>query len=366
MIEVLVFGLSSNKGGIETYLLKIWRNIDHNRFHFSFINMCGKNKKPCFYDELIKDGCIFYDVTPRRESIYKNIIDIQNLFKENHFDILHFNVNTLSYISPVLIALHNKCSVVVHSRSSNAEFNSISGYLHHINKVRLSRLNVKRIAVSEEAGKWLFGESSFDVFHNGVEIERFRFNVENRNIIRSEITDNNPFVIGHVGAFLPVKNHLFMLDVFEAYTKSNKNTELWFVGDGPLKEKINEEVKRRGLGNCVKLLGSRSDMGALYAGMDMLWLPSQFEGYPNVVIEAQCSGLPCLVSDKVPEEVLLADNCIQFSLGQSIESWCKKINEVNRQTNRNRSLAYIQMIEKGVSVEKEIRRIEHLYETVVR
>ena len=208
MVEVVLFGLSSNRGGIETYLYKIWNHIDHSQFHFNFIDMTGNDMLPCFYNELNKDGCSFYKITPRNISFKKNKEEIRKLFKDNHFDIFHFNVNTLSYLYPVEEALRNGCRVVVHSRNAgSAASGKLTRVLHEINKVRLSYMNVCRIAVSSMAGEWLFGKSKFKVFMNGVATEEFKYLEENRKKIREELRCSDKTVIANAGAFLPAKNH---------------------------------------------------------------------------------------------------------------------------------------------------------------
>ena len=128
--EILVFGLSSNRGGIETYLYKIASHINREQYHLSFINMDGKDKSPCFYKELQDLGCSFF----RSDSIRKNKQDLEDLFAQYHFDILHYNANTLSYIKPIIAALRHGCKVIIHSRSSGMTSRFITEALHHINK----------------------------------------------------------------------------------------------------------------------------------------------------------------------------------------------------------------------------------------
>lgn len=363
--EILVFGLSTNRGGIETYLLKIWRYIDHSRYHFSFIDMTGERNRPCFYDELSADGCDFYKITPRNESVIKNRMDIQDLFKRNRFDILHFNVNTLSYIYPIEIALRYKCKVIVHSRSSNAQLKLFTLLMHKKNRIKLSKMNVRRIAVSHAAGKWLFNNQAFDVYHNGVEAERFRFNRDDRLSIRKELKCDNNFVIGHVGAMLPVKNHSFMIDVFQKVINKEPTSVMCFVGDGPLRAELESKVKKLKLEKSIIFLGKRTDLPKLYSGMDALWLPSEFEGYPNVIAEAFCSGLPCLVSSNVPSDVLIGDCYYILSLKEKPERWADQLLLMNTIRDLDREHAFERMINRGASVEDEILRIQNLYENVL-
>ncbi len=365
MVEVLLFGLSENRGGIETYLEKIWRNIDHSQFHFSFIDMTGEGHRPCFYEELSRDGCDFYKVTPRNQSVIKNRIDIQNLFKNQKFDILHFNVNTLSYIYPVKVALKYNCKVIIHSRNSNTQLHSLASLLHGLNSKAITKLNVKRIAVSQAAGEWLFGNQEFEVYHNGVDVNRFRYDNTNRLKIRRELRCENSFVIGHVGVMLPVKNHLFMIDVFKRVIEKDPTAMLWFIGDGPLRTDLENTVKLQKLDRNILFLGKRSDLPLLYSGMDVLWLPSEYEGYPNVVAEAFCAGLPCLVSSNVPQDVLIGDYSIVLPLEESVEIWADRLLEMKDLKDLDRENAHERMRMKGASVDDEILRIQNLYERIL-
>ena len=366
MIEVLLFGLSKNRGGIETYLKKIWDNIDRAQFHFSFIDMTGEGRTPCFYDELSVSGCDFYKITPRNVSIRKNRADLEKLFKLKHFDILHFNVNTLSYILPVEEALKNECKVVIHSRSSNASTTRlITKLLHQVNKVRVQHMDLTRIAVSRMAGEWLFGNSSFKIYHNGVNTEIFRYSNENRKRIRKELGCEGKTVIANVGAFLPVKNHRFMVNAFEEFLKIRPTSSLWFIGDGPMRKEIEDFVVSKKLEGKVLFLGIRKDMPELYAAMDLFWFPSLYEGFGNVVLEAESEGVPCLLSNCVPKDTMIADNVFSFNLDRPLNEWAIKMDECANAQKANRELCYKEIEEKGASVKDEIIRLETLYKSIL-
>lgn len=366
MIEVLFFGLSTNRGGIETELYNIWKYIDHSQYHFNYIDMTGEGSLPCYYDELMHDGCSFYKITPRNVSINKNKEDIRRLFQDNHFDIFHFNVNTLSYLFPVQEALLNGCKVIVHSRSSGIAANGkLTRFLHSINRIRLSHMNVCRIAVSSMAGDWLFGKSHYEVYMSGIPTEEFKFTEENRKKIREALGCCSKVVIANVGAFLPAKNHAFMVNVFEKFLVAQPEAVLWFIGDGPGRPNIEHLVQKKGLTNKILFLGRRTDMQELYAGMDLFWFPSLYEGFGNVLLEAECEGVPCLISDCIPQDALLADNTFSFSLGETRENWIKKMMQALAAQKVDRTVCYKELEEKGASVEAEIKRLDKLYKSVV-
>lgn len=366
MIEVLLFGLSTNRGGIETYLYKIWNNINKEQFHFNFIDMTGEGNVPCFYEEFLATGCKFYKITPRNVSASQNKKDLKKLFTENHFDIFHFNVNTLSYIAPVEEALRAGCKVLVHSRNAGTSNKIITQIFHRINKVRLSKMNVERIAVSYMAGEWLFGESDFDVYHNGIETERYAFSKLERARIRGDMQAEEKIVFGNVGAFVPAKNHKFMVDTFEVLHKKNPNTVLWFIGGGPSKEEMEQYVQTKGLQEAIFFLGVRKDVASLYSAMDVFWLPSLYEGYANVLLEAQCEGLPCIVSDCIPQDALLADNTFSYSLKKGRVEWVEQLLLAAKAQKNDRTNCYKEMEKYGITIDAEIKRLENRYRSIMK
>lgn len=361
-IEVLHFGISSNPGGIETWAKKLWDHIDKEKFHFSFIDMTGEGNHPYFFTEYCDSGVTFYKITPRSVSLRRNRAEIKKLFKEHKFDILHFSVNTLSYILPVEEALKNDVKVVIHSRNGGASYNKLTRVLHQINKTRVKKFDVSRIAVSKLAGEWLFGKASFTVFNNGVDVKKFTFDTKKREAIRKEFKCDQKHVIGNVGAFLPAKNHEFIVNVFEKVCETDTNAVLWLVGEGPGKENIRKIVENKRLSDKVFFLGKRDDIDFVYAGLDCFFFPSLYEGFPNAVLEAECEGLPCIISDAITKEVIVGEDTTALSLPQGMGEWARKIIEIQKNQKKNREVGGKEVDEAGFSVEAEISRMEKLYE----
>jgi len=361
MIKILHYGLSSNRGGIETYLYKVYSEIDRSKFHFDFIDMTAN--KPCFFKEFSKMGSHFYKITPRKESILKYQMELNKLFKENKPDIFHCHLNTLSDITPVLIALKHNCKVIVHSRSSQAPKSVITKILHSLNSLRIPKNKITKIAVSKKAGIWLFGKNSdYHVINNGIDIAKFSYNKDMRKKWRDKLKFQDDLVIGHVGGLVEVKNHEFLLKVFNEILKLKHNAKLLLIGDGPLKNNLLERINEMGLANKVILLGSREDVSDILNAMDLFIFPSIYEGFGSAILEAQTSGLPCLISESIPSDVVIADDCIQKSLEEDAKEWALKAIELSNEKKRSKGQEIIE--EQGYSVETEIKKIEKIYTTI--
>lgn len=349
-------------GGIETYLLKLYTHINKKDFHFDFIDT--NTGEPCFYNEFKSMGCNFYKITPRNKSILKNKRELKALFANNNFDILHCHLNTLSYIQPILAALQSDCKVIVHSRNAGKSNSFLTDILHRFNSYRLPKSKIKMLAVSDFAGNWLFGKNSdVTVINNGIDINRFKFNELQRQKLRNQLGLNNNFVIGHIGAFLNAKNHKFLIQIFKNLVKLKPNARLILVGKGELEHQINEMIVREGLHNKVLMLGKREDIPALLSVMDVFVFPSFFEGFPNVLLEAQTSGLSCIVSDIITKEVEILSNYKRLSLNTSAQRWAEQI--INLEITSNRESMAVKIKTAGFSVGDEIRKIENIYYSLI-
>ena len=248
--------------------------------------------------------------------------------------------------------------------------NLISRGMHYINKARFRKTPICRIAVSDKAGEWLFGkESYFTVINNGVDIEAYRYSYLKRKRIRSEFgISDNTLVIGNVGAFLPAKNHMFLIDVFCEVLKEDKEAILLLAGDGEKRSQIHNRVIELGMDSNVLLIGNRSDIQDVFCAMDVLVMPSLFEGFPNVVLEAQTSGLPCVLSDIITREVEV-DNCTYISLQVSPNEWAKQIlNTYNclSDIQEKRERAFLTVEKAGFSLKDSVRRLEEVYQEITK
>lgn len=359
MIKVVHYGLSNRLGGIETYLYKLSQHIDRSQFEFSFI--WEGNDTPCFYNELKEMGFLFIHICSRRESYIKNRADLENVFRDGAYDVLHCHLNTLSYVEPIKAALRYKCKVILHSRNGSADQTRFyTMWLHKLHFRWIGNQDIVRLAVSDVAARWLFGEKKSIVINNGIDTGRFRFHIQEREKIRTELGIGDKTVYGHVGSFSLQKNHMLLLEIFAEIVKKEKKSYLLLLGDGVQRLNIEKKISELKLTAYVGMLGNQLSIERYLWAMDVFLFPSKFEGFPNAVLEAQTAGLPCVIADTITREVVLLETTVLKKLEDNVEEWARTA-LCMKNTQNNRSSCADKIEDTGFSVISETRKIEKIY-----
>lgn len=318
MIKVLHSELQANIGGIESFLLNLTKSIDMSNIHFDML-MRGNNQ--FLEDELKKLGVTIYKVPTNLIQYYRFV---KNLLKTNNYDFVHVHKNSAANIVlPLMVKKYTNSKLIVHSHNTNPSGGSkLAVVLHKLNRNKLIKLSDYRLACSDTAAEWMYGKDYKDkqvkIIKNGIIAKDYLYDPKVRKMMRKQLGLEGKFVIGHVGAFREQKNHKFLIDLF---AKINiPNAELVLVGDGPLKNKIEDQVESLKLENKVKFLGSRNDVNNILQAFDIFIMPSLWEGLSIAAIEAQASGLPTLVSKNFSKETKISDLIAYLSLNQP-EKW---------------------------------------------
>lgn len=355
--KILHYGLSCYKGGIETYLMKISRNINREDVEFLFVDEW--EGQAYFRHELEQMGFKFVDIISRRKSFVKNRRQWDELLMREKPDVLHCHLNTLSYIYPIVAAKKYGIKVIVHSRSAGDMGALRSRLLHYVNYRKIEKLDIIRVAVSQEAGKWLFRNLDYIVINNGIDECVYKFSMENRNKIREELDIECKTVIGNVASLSKPKNIDFLLDIFCEFHKYNKNSVLVVVGEGILKSYLREYAKSLNIEQAVIFTGKKDNVEEMLSAMDLFVMTSLYEGFPNALLEAQCSGLRCVVSDKVTREANVG-LCTYISLNEAPKKWIEVMMK-SLLSCEERGTAYLCIKEKGFSVGEEVKKLMELY-----
>lgn len=365
MVRVLQVVDHMSSGGIQAFIMNVYRNIDREVVQFDFLLHHKYDEKYCA--EIKSLGGVIYYVTPREEGIKKNIKALKQFF-DNHkeYQIVHMHESSLSYITPLRVA--RDCGVrirCIHSHSSNISSGPksiIHRIFHWWNKKFIYKIATDYIACGDLAAKWMFGgskaESKCTLIYNGISVKSYEFNENERIRVRKQLgLSEGTLVLGHVGRFNPVKNHRFLLGVTKEILNSVPDTKLILVGDGPTLDDIKEWALEIGIADSVLFLGVRSDVNSLLQVMDVFLLPSFYEGYPVSAIEAQASGLPIIMSDSITKEAIIKDNVLQKSIQETPSEWAAEIMALDKVRQTDNSI----MIEKGLDISSTISKLMNVY-----
>lgn len=289
-------------GGVEQVVMNYYRHIDRERVQFDFLVDADSVLVP--RDEIESLGGRVIVIPPYQHPIaYQR--ELVHLFQQERWQIVHSHINALS-VFPLRAAKRAGVPVRIahsHSTSGKGEYakNAMKAVLKRFSKTYPTH----RMACSQYAGKWLYGKSAdFEILYNAIDLSRFFFDSDARARARTDLgIAEDQFVIGHVGRFMPQKNHKFLIDVFVQIARQRDEAVLLLVGSGEDKALVETWVAERGVSDRVMFLGQRSDVEKLYQAFDAFVLPSLYEGLGIVGIEAQAAGLPCFLSDRITPEV---------------------------------------------------------------
>jgi glycosyltransferase involved in cell wall biosynthesis len=364
MLRILHITPSMDRGGIETLLMNLYRNIDRNKIQFDFL--LSSDKEDSYNEEIRELGGKIYHIPSRRKGIFKNRTALDSFFKtHNYYDIIHQHVSSLSYIVPLKFA--KKYGIkhrVVHIHNTMGPKGFLHAVLHRFNRVVINKYCTDKFACSIDAAIWGFGSKelknkSFHVLNNGVETDHFIYNETIRKKIRTDLNLEKKFVVGHVGRFSKQKNHEFIIKVFAELKKIRSDSLLLLVGTGKLEPIIREQVKELKLDNDIMFLGLRSDVNILMQAMDVFLFPSLYEGLGIAAVEAQASGLPVYASNEVPKEAAVTGLFHTLNLKWQPIEWAKYLESNSHQEFRVNTKALI--VEQGYDITTNVEWITRFY-----
>ncbi|MBQ8228396.1 MAG: glycosyltransferase family 1 protein [Clostridia bacterium] len=319
---------SMDVGGAETFLMKQYRQLDKEKYQLDF---CVNVEKRCAYDDEIEAmGGRFFRIPPKTRKPVESLASLKKIVKENGYDTVYCSSASAGVALELLAAKAGGAKRLIH-RSSNSDteggtigklINSILGLLSRVVP------NVK-LAPSVLAAEFCFGKGCVEkgkahILNNGVDTNIFSYSDELRSKTRNALGLNDEFTLIHIGRFTNVKNHSFLIDVFEEVVKTHPNSKLLLAGTGNLEEEIKQKVHEKELDDKVIFLGVRSDVSALLSAADALVFPSLYEGMPNTVIESQAMSLKCVISDKITKESKITELVEFLPLGNA-KQWAQKI-----------------------------------------
>lgn len=358
-IKVLHFVPNLDSGGTENFVMNMYKNIDRDKVQFDFV--VHTNKKGVFEEEIERLGGTIYRFPVKDNyNLFKYIKDLNAFFKEHkEYKIIHGAMPSIGFIY-LGLAKKNKVPVrIAHSHTSFYDKN-IKGYIKHCSSKLMKYYSNINLACSMRAGKYLFGHKPFTVIHNAIDLEKYYYSEENRAKIRKQLNiPDNKIVLGHVGRLSKEKNHRFLIELMKNLDKQ-KYTMI-FVGGGPLEAKLKKSVRKNHLEDSIIFLGVCNNVNEILSAFDLFLLPSLFEGLPTVAIESQTSSLPCIISSKVTDEVIVSEN---VKLVANIkEKWLECIEKT--EPNKIRKPKITKAL-KSYDIKTEAQKLLDIYEEKIK
>lgn len=332
-IRVLQIGdWEFGKNGIATIAYNLFQNMNEENIIFDFLI---QNE---IEDDIYKKGIEnkqgkIYELKIKTKGIRKKVdvfIKTIKFFRKNKFEIVHIHESTahMMLFYGIITKICGVKTIILHSHSSgfDSNYRILKSILHNFAKQCIPLITKNYIACSQIAAKWVYKEKYLPIvkiIHNGIEIDKFKFDMEIRNKVRRKFQIEDNFVLGHVGRFSYQKNHEFLLELFIEIKKEKIESKLLLIGDGPLKVKIKNKARKFGVLKDIIFVNKTNQIEKYYQAMDIFLLPSNFEGLGIVGIEAQVAGLSCLFSNDIPKEIEITKLCKFIKL--DIEKWKKEI-----------------------------------------
>lgn len=297
-IKIMHFISGIQSGGVEQMLINYTSEINHNFDDIEQFIVYQHDPDAVCYRKIIRSGNKCFKISDKKKKPISNLIDTFQLIKKLKPDIVHAHMNLLNFI-PLFFALILGVKVrICHSHIAHNNINS------KILEIIFKKLNIlfsnSLFACGQKAGEYMFGKRNFEVIYNSIEIEKFKFNYLARKKIRRELgLSDDEVLLGNIGRLTEQKNQIFLLRILQNLSSLKKKYKLIILGEGILKKTLLDYVDRLELNDYVIVHTPVGNINDFYAAMDVFVLPSLYEGFPVSIIEAQVSGLPCIVSDEI-------------------------------------------------------------------
>lgn len=342
--------------GIGMTILNYATNLDKTDLQVDFVVINHLEDK--MRSEIESIGSHIYELTNRNSSQLKYVRALAKVVKDGKYDVVHIHCNSCTAAVDLLGAkLGGAKMLCPHSHNTKC----VHTGAHKILRPLFNLLYTDGFACGKLAGQWLYPGKNFTVLKNATNTDKYKFDPEERLRIRSQYKLNDKIAVGHVAHFTYHKNHTFLIDVFAEVVKRNSQYVLFLIGNGKYREEIQKKVEHFGIGDNVVFVGTTLEIPAYLSAMDMMVLPSLWEGLPNVVIEWQTSGLPTLVADTVTEDCKLTDSVSFIHLNK--DTWVDAILKTNvnidRKSQSDKNIKEI--ADAGYSIKEQATQLKQYY-----
>ena len=366
-MKILVIGLSDKIGGVENFIRNFVSRIEDDDVKFEFLVTV---KKASFEEELSNTHKFYHILLSRKKHPLKIKKEIMKIYCENNFDAIWLNDCSLNQFFFIKYAKEAGISCrIVHSHNSYfmdyGKYRYIRLAIHKLNRLFVRKYATDFWACSNEAARFFFlkkeiKSKNFKIIKNAIDTKRFLFNEKSREKIRKQLNLEDKHVYIQVGRLHKQKNPMFSIEIFNEILKKDENAIMIFVGTGELKETLLKRTKELKMEKYVYFLGVRDDINDLISASDVFMLPSLYEGLPIVLIEAQCSGIPCAISDNITKECNINNDINAFINLNDRENWINTVmNMVKKEIKRDSYREKV--IEAGFEITNECNLVKKFF-----
>ena len=362
-LRVLMLFTILNRGGAEAMVMNYYREIDRSKVQFDFV--VHREEKGDYEDEVTALGGKIYRMMPLRPHTFgKYEKQIAAFFDEHpEYQIIHGQCSESGYFFYKEASRRGIPVIIAHAHSSHVKVD-LRWFFRTWMKHQMRPYLTHYFSCGDEASEWLFGKELAKkavVLKNAIDTRRYLFNAQVRKRVREELSiDNKALTICHVGSFVGVKNHSFIVDIFAEILKKRPDAQLLLIGDGILRAQTEQKVHEKGLDTQVKFLGVRRDVHELLQAFDVMLFPSLFEGLPVTLVEAQSAGLPCVISENIPREVITTDLVEQVPLAETASRWAERV--IAAGSKEHDKTKYPQVVtEAGFDIKKNAQWLQDFY-----
>lgn len=342
-------------GGVGSFLMNTENTIS-NSFKFDYL-IIEDVKKSQFIPFVEKKGSKVYLIDEKLSALkYCKIRKkIDKLLNSINYNIVHIHSPNIATLVLPIFKKHNIPVRIVHSHSTKYSDNFIKSVRNYLIELPMFNYATHLIACSDVAGNFLFKNRKYTVIYNGIDTNKFYYKEIHK--------DNSKCIIGHVGNFVPAKNHKFLIEVFKKLSINDDKYELWLFGDGILKDDIEKKVRQLNLSKKVKFFGRVSNIQDYYNKIDLILLPSFYEGFPVAAMEAQAHGLPVIASANVTHEIDFYGDDVFLNIKDSDSVlWVDAIKNMNFLNKKDKAEKFKKSI---FNIEQTTCKLEEFYKNCI-
>ena len=323
MKRILCILSSLDAGGAETFLMKVYRALPSEDYQIDFVVSVPDGS---YTQEVLDRGGRIYEIPQRTKDFIGAFRGLLSVVKEHRYDtVLKLGENALAVADLIAAKLGGARVLALRACNAPTGLSWKARLVHRLLRPLLNGIATVRLAPSDLAAAFMFGKKKqVTILHNGVDLNQYHYDEAGDRNIREEFSLEDKTVVGHVGRFQHQKNHIYLIDIFAEIKAMRSDAVLVLVGTGELEPVLREKIRQKGLEDAVIFTGLRFDVPQLLSAMDVFVFPSFFEGMPNTVIEAQATGLPCVIADTITREADITGLVQYLSLEQKPQEWAQK------------------------------------------